>query len=495
MLTVLWTSFLALLAGTLSIAWIVALMHEKGIRPIRSFAAFFKKQKMGGRIVFGALFIAFGILASVKQGGDGNVANVEMLPMTNANPQLENGSIGTGNNSTQETFITSTNTTRTLDADDFRRGFVLASVGTGEAHDFSAPAGATVCADWRAFGGAEDWFYVAFTNWSFQVASNRLDYLRIHSDGWAATGTTGVSPVAWVTTLWPFKAPLGVAPEANWPLVSTGGTPVVPVNGQDARSPSQFWHYVTPSNTLQLTWQGALLGPDTNTLVSVQAEIWPDGRFAYRYDLSRCGALGERALPEGTISPEGTATNVVVGASFGDLAWTTNSLPTNVTSLAFYPLSPDDAVDQDRDGDGIPLIDELFAYGTDPDLWDTDGDGVSDGAEVALGTDPLVRDTGGGAPSGGTDSPDFLSECGAAADRLVAWEIVPSAFSFARPEGFTNIVTRTFRVDRASPWQQLYVSSRANGAAGWESSDVSVRYVVDGGTVTNETLHADELHE
>ncbi|MBO7685051.1 MAG: hypothetical protein J6V72_01625 [Kiritimatiellae bacterium] len=226
MLTVLWTSFLALLAGTLSIAWIVALMHEKGIRPIRSFAAFFKKQKMGGRIVFGTLFIAFGILASVKQGGNGNVANVEMLPMTNANPQLENGSIGTGNNSTLETFITSTNTTRTLDADDFRRGFVLSGVGTGEAHDFSAPSGATVCDDWRAFGGTEDWFYVAFTNWSFQVASNRLDYLRIHSDGWAATGTTGVSPVAWVTTLWPFKAPLGVAPEANWPLVSTAERPL-----------------------------------------------------------------------------------------------------------------------------------------------------------------------------------------------------------------------------------------------------------------------------
>ncbi|MBO7685052.1 MAG: hypothetical protein J6V72_01630, partial [Kiritimatiellae bacterium] len=264
------------------------------------------------------------------------------------------------------------------------------------------------------------------------------------------------------------------------------------MNGQDARSPSQFWHYVTPSNTLQLTWQGALLGLDTNTPVSVQAEIWPDGRFAYRYDLSRCGGRGATALPDGGTGTTGIlpVDGITVGASFGDLAWTTNALPTNVTSLAFYPLSPDDAVDQDRDGDGIPLIDELFAYGTDPDLWDTDGDGVSDGAEVALGTDPLVRDTGGGAPSGGTDSPDFLSECGAAADRLVAWEIVPSAFSFARPEGLTNILTRTFRVDRASPWQQLYVSARANGAMGWNAADVSIRYVVDGGTVTNEVPSA-----
>ena len=28
------------------------------------------------------------------------------------------------------------------------------------------------------------------------------------------------------------------------------GQALVPVNGQDARSPSQLWHYVTPSNTL-----------------------------------------------------------------------------------------------------------------------------------------------------------------------------------------------------------------------------------------------------
>ena len=121
--------------------------------------------------------------------------------------------------------------------------------------------------------------------------------------------------------------------------------------------------------------------------------------------------------------------------------------------------------------------------GTDPGLWDTDGDGVSDGGEIAQGTDPLVRDSN--EVTGGTASPDFLAECGTAADRLVAWEIVPSAFSFACPTGLTNIVTRTFAVNRGSPWQQFYVSSRANGAMGWNASDVSIRYVVDGSPTTN----------
>ena len=88
---------------------------------------------------------------------------MEVVPITSTNAQLEgtaqlvNGNIGTGNISTLATLvITSTNTTRTLDGDDFRRGFVLTRVGTDEAFDFSAPSNAVVCADWRAFGAATD---------------------------------------------------------------------------------------------------------------------------------------------------------------------------------------------------------------------------------------------------------------------------------------------------------------------------------------------------
>ena len=76
-----------------------------------------------------------------------------------ANAQLGNGNIETGNNITMATLITSTNTTRTITGDDFRRGFVMSRVGTDEAFDFSAPSNAVVCADWRAFGAATDWIY------------------------------------------------------------------------------------------------------------------------------------------------------------------------------------------------------------------------------------------------------------------------------------------------------------------------------------------------
>jgi lysophospholipase L1-like esterase len=49
----------------------------------------------------------------------------------------------------------------------------------------------------------------------------------------------------------------------------------------------------------------------------------------------------------------------------------------------------------DLDSDGVYDIAEPF-YGTDPTLWDTDGDGISDGDEIfKYGTDPLKVDTDG----------------------------------------------------------------------------------------------------
>ncbi|MHA2059084.1 MAG: hypothetical protein ACW979_15805, partial [Candidatus Thorarchaeota archaeon] len=43
----------------------------------------------------------------------------------------------------------------------------------------------------------------------------------------------------------------------------------------------------------------------------------------------------------------------------------------------------------DSDMDGLLDGDEYYIYGTDPGDMDTDGDGYSDGLEVALGLDPL----------------------------------------------------------------------------------------------------------
>ena len=72
MLSRLWIAFLISLSGILTIAWLVALMHEKDIRPVRDMVGFFKKQSKTGRVVFGIMFLAFWLIASVKPDGGGN---------------------------------------------------------------------------------------------------------------------------------------------------------------------------------------------------------------------------------------------------------------------------------------------------------------------------------------------------------------------------------------------------------------------------------------
>ena len=450
MLMKIWTGALLFLAWMFFCAWLVLVCREKNVRPLRDFAMFFKKQTKSGRVIFGSLFIALWVFASVKpgDGGDGggtnNVPQMVVGPGTSperSEPRQRSSegcglqplvSPGAVTNSQQQGFqggiqlpqggllgdpapvtdqwtdftpITSTNTTRTLDGDDFRRGFVLTRVGTDEAFTFVAPAGANVCADWRAFGAASDWIYLAFEDWAFRLGTNDMDRLRVFSFG-------KVDPLVRdaeghiTTNCWfaPFVASLGIVPQANWPLV-TGNENAAP----EDLAPSQFWHFVTPSNTLQLTWQNVLLDRLTNTPVSVQMEVWPSGRFTYRYDLSRLDVE--------------EITNVVLGASFHGNAWTTNSLPTNTTSLTFYPLSPSDAYENDPDNDGIQTIDELFFYNTDPNNADSDYDGLSDYEEVfTYGTDPL--------------NPHSVSDTYCDGIAVKIGDVNP----FSYPEGSTNTV-------------------------------------------------------
>ena len=558
MLSRLWIAFLVSLSGVLTIAWLVALMHEKDIRPVRKFVSFFKKQSKAGRVVFGIMFLAFWLIASVKPGngegggngggGDGGTNNVQMVvgPGNGLQPLDSPGSV---TNNQQQGFqggilppqggmvgdpapvtdqwtdftpITSANTTRTITGDDFRRGFVMSRVGTDEAFDFSAPAGATVCSDWRAFGAATDWIYVALTNWAFLVATNDVDRLRIHSDGWLETGTTGILPVA---NFWPFMASLGVVPQANWDWLA------------ESDRPSQLWHYVTPSNTLQITWQNALLDRDTDTPLSFQIEFRTDGQFTYRYDLSRCGALGDRALPEGW---DGVITNGVIGASFAGNAWTTNAIPTNVTSMTFYPLSAEDAVNPDPDNDGLATIDELFVYHTDPRHPDSDYDGVPDGIEIANGTNPAGRDSdndglvdgsdpdpssatplddldGDGIPDayetywfGGTNVVDSAGEFGVngfnvgfelasgisptngaeaafmSTNRIAAWKITDGFFA-QNAAVASNIYERTFRIARNGGWEQFFLSSRPDRAGAWHLEGLALDWEDSEGESGTET--------
>ena len=238
-------------------------------------------------------------------------------------------------------------------AEDFRRGFVLTQTLTNEVHDFSVPDGAIVCEKWRKRGANEDAFVLAATDeapWMFPFGTSVFSRVRVYSSGVVKPiGADGVIEV--------FKANLGIVPQANWELVfrgqesgvSSGLTP----NSYPLTPISCFWHHLTTSNTLQLTWQNVLFDREADQPISFQVEFFENGNFIYRYDLSSIGS--------------------------------------NLTSRSFHRLDLNDVPLSDNDKDGISLEDELFLYRTDPNLADSDGDGVSDYDEIAAGSNPLQQ--------------------------------------------------------------------------------------------------------
>jgi len=72
------------------------------------------------------------------------------------------------------------------------------------------------------------------------------------------------------------------------------------------------------------------------------------------------------------------------------------------------------ALQADRDGDGLYDDDEVQVYGTNPDVYDTDGDGVGDGEEVYYGSNPVAPDGLGGEQGEAVACADDLVNCNGA---------------------------------------------------------------------------------
>lgn len=80
----------------------------------------------------------------------------------------------------------------------------------------------------------------------------------------------------------------------------------------------------------------------------------------------------------------------------------------------------------DDDGDGLTYELERKAYDTDPWLWDSDGDGVSDGDEVATGANPLVAEAAMLPSPAEPTSTSVLAEPVPAADPGLAPAVAPA---------------------------------------------------------------------
>ena len=229
--------------------------------------------------------------------------------------------------------------------------------------------------------------------------------------------------------LCPLRTPLGFVPEANWESFfgqdlqdyqdfPATNNPVNPVN--PVKKP-RFWHDALPGGGRVLTWENALVDRLPGRRLSMQVEMHPTGDSVFRYDFqetldppatnfvmgAQVGTNGVNALAIlGTNILSATVWNVdgapvTNGVAVADLLCTNDVLRTPAAfeirwknTIGLNPAA-------DTDGDGLTDWEEVFVWGTYPDIADTDGDGLADGSEVGGSTNPLDADENGdGLPDG-----------------------------------------------------------------------------------------------
>ncbi len=246
-----------------------------------------------------------------------------------------------------------------LTDEDYTAGFALSRIGTNETWSFEAPDDAVLKEEWRELGAANVWFRFKFEDdWTFPVGTNTISALTVFPHGTLRPRTKDTA-----THISPLNTPMGLAWASRWEELD------------ESARPSQFWHLYTPSNTLIMTWQNALLGQSAGRPVSFQVEFLANGDLDFRYDLSR--------LPGEAIS------NLTVGVMNAGVGRAFTAISNNTTSLRWARLDSTLA-DPDPDDDGLTTDEEVLLYHTDPYAKDSDYDGLDDKYEVETeGLDPL----------------------------------------------------------------------------------------------------------
>ena len=97
-------------------------------------------------------------------------------------------------------------------------------------------------------------------------------------------------------------------------------------------------------------------------------------------------------------------------------------IPTAIPTVVATSTEPASAapVSIDNDGDGLTDEAEATIHGTDPTIWDMDGDGMSDGEEIQTGTDPFTANLQSAALDGDGDGLPDADEARIGTDPFVA---------------------------------------------------------------------------
>ncbi len=133
------------------------------------------------------------------------------------------------------------------------------------------------------------------TNISWMLRGTYSDVVRIEPPLWSFPWRDGVlggvTVLSWgevrpaiASSYFPetFPCRVSLTPKRNWHLIPQNA---VPYGGDAALTTGEsiFWHGVTPSNSLVVTWQNALYGRQASCPTNFQAEFFADGCFDYRY--------------------------------------------------------------------------------------------------------------------------------------------------------------------------------------------------------------------
>ena len=298
--------------------------------------------------------------------------------------------------------------------------FAPVAVYTNGVSFVAATSNAVELATWRTIGGTEmgAWIESPTNAPFFVIGATPISRVYASASGAVSFDSMRRPPVGQslpdgtgLPVLCPLRAPLGFVPAANCGGASPPGEPPNPC----------FWHDALPGGGRVLTWENALVDRLPGRRLSMQVEMRPTGDCVFRYDFHE------------ELDPP--ATNFVIGAQMGTngvnalsilgtnllsaTVWNVNGAPvTNGVAIAdllcangvlrtpavfeirwqnMIGLNPD----TDSDGDGLTDWEEVFKWGTYPDIADTDGDGLTDGGEVGGGTNPLDADENGdGVPDG-----------------------------------------------------------------------------------------------
>ena len=339
---------------------------------------------------------------------------------------------------------------RLFTADELDARFVLQSVDTNADWSAAMLVGAVEPTTWPMTGAFKDKYEnLSVGGWefpylgAFPFGTNEVTRMAFLAQGEARPDlrdeSTHISPLAGITSI----------PRSD--LLATAG----------ADFQSRFWTLHTPTNALY-TWENSLFLDRTMPTypVSFQLEMFPNGNFTLRHDISSLDDTAWQAF-----------TNTVrTGAQWhghGEMVDLSLLPKYNKAEFRYHALDERDLTDPDRDGDGITTADEIFIYHTDPGNPDTDYDGLSDLDEIfGHHTDPL--------------NPNSLSQLYSDGFAVILGDLDP----FSYPPNSTNTVL-----------EHIFYSGTTNGAFAYPQSteDIAVLKVSVSGTGTGDLIVGNDV--